>query len=111
MGLKLFSSCSDSNHGVGRSVQIVGNPNPINFKILKYEKVGKFIVVLIRYPECFNYEGLKILVFENVSTHTIKNLTSIDPHFCNSDTHPSPIARFVPNSKGWRYAISFCKSI
>ena len=119
--IKLFSSCSDDlcREQVGGKVsdysrteqemKIVGNPNPRNFQIVQCESIGHFVVALVRYPECLNFEGQKILVFEDISAETIKNLNSIDPHFCDSD-HPSPVARFVPTQKGWSYAIQFCKT-
>jgi hypothetical protein len=123
--IRLFSSCSDdscrehkgrrvSNYPrrkseIKQEMKIVGNPNPCNFQIVRCESVGHFVVALVRYPECLNFEGQKILVFEGISEEVVKNLDSIDPHFCDSD-HPSPVARFVPTHRGWDYAIQFCKS-
>jgi len=123
--IKMFSSCSDDSHQENmfekvidypcyeskekQKLNVVGNPNPSNFQIIRHKRIGHFVVALIKYPECLNFEGRKILVFENISMETIKNLNSIDPHFCNFDTHPSPIARFVPTHKGWKYAVQFCK--
>ena len=119
--IKLFSSCSDDScreeadrmsfdySRTEKEIEIVGNPNPCNFQIVQCESVGHFVAALVRYPECLNFEGQKILVFENVSVEMIKSLDSIDPHFCDSD-HPSPVARFVPTRKGWSYAIQFCKT-
>ncbi len=124
--MRLFSSCSDKSHGeqfpkgvkchrqhkhVIEKCKLVGNPNPSNFQILNHEEIGRFVVVLVKYPECLNYEGDKILVFENVSFGVIQKLKSIDPHFCDSGNHSSPIARFVPTLKGWHYAIQFCKNV
>lgn len=97
-------------NSVSRSVN-PGNPNPENFHIKQHEEVGRFAVLLVHYPDCRNYEGDKILVFEDVSLATLQSLTSLDPHFCNSKLHPSPIARFEPSVTGWVYAITFCKKI
>ena len=123
--IKLFSSCSDDScqeraggkvtdhprrkREIEQEIKIVGNPNSRNFQFVRCESVGHFVVALVKYPECLNFEGQKILVFEDISVETIKNLDSIDPHFCDSD-HPSPVARFVPTRKGWDYAIQFCKT-
>ena len=108
------SSCSESSHPRIQVIEVerirAGNPNPKNFKILRCRSEGKFTIALIEYLDCFNYEGKKILVFDNVSVKDIKELQEIDPHFCKSKRHKSPIARFVPTKKGWRYAISFCKN-
>jgi hypothetical protein len=57
-------------------------------------------MAMIRYPDCTNYEGRKIVLFENVTEEQIKKLKFIDPHFCNGD-HIAPIARYVPTSQGW----------
>ena len=124
--IKLFSSCSDYSHQEqafreitprychgnkgGQKTRVIGNPDPLNFQILQYEEIEHFVIVLVRYPECSNFEGRKILVFGNVSAETIKNLDSIDPHFCNSDAHLSPVARFVPTHTGWEYAVQFCET-
>lgn len=117
MGLRLFSSCSNEadrkqgrcEHDKKPKVLIVGNPNPANFKILQSEKVGRFVIIMVRYPECLNYEGKKILVFKDVRLKEIEGLGFLDPHFCNSGHHPSPIARFVPTSQGFKYAMLFCQ--
>ena len=113
MGIRLFSSCGESSLGnadsLGNKIRY-GNPNPSNFVVEKAESVGKFAVVKIYYPDCTNYEGRKILVYKNVGLNEIFKSTTLDPHFCNDKTHISPIARFEPTVRGWRYAISFCKS-
>ena len=86
-----------------------GNPDQRNFRILRFEVIERFTVVLAQYPNCTNFEGKKVLVFENVPRDTIHKLDTMDPHFCDSEVHPSPVARFVPTGKGWQYAIEFCK--
>ncbi len=86
------------------------NPNPKVFVIENTEQVGKYVVAKICYPNCKNYEGRKILVFENIKEEKIYSLKVIDPHFCDGD-HISPMARFEPTEKGWKHAITFCKSI
>jgi len=95
-------SCENSNPNP--------NPNPINFKIIKYLVVNQFIIVDINYPDATNYEGNKILVFSNVSPENLLNMKFIDPHFCEEQTHPSPVARFVPTPRGWDMAIQFCEA-
>lgn len=87
-------------------VQDPRNPDPQRFRIVRIEQVGKFVIVKIQYPNCTNYEGNKVLVFEGVSIRTLKTLTAIDPHFCDSPRHLSPVARFEPTERGWSYARS-----
>lgn len=87
-----------------------GNPNPYRFKIKKLLSVRRFTIASVHYPDCRNYEGNKVLVFENVPSDKIKNLNYLDPHFSESKAHPSPIARFAPTQQGWEYAVSFCNN-
>jgi len=113
--LTLFSSCSHPEHAqkigtptVREAERRLGNPNPRRFTINKILSVRRFVIVSVHYPDCQNYEGAKILVFENVSVKAIRNLRYLDPHFCESKSHLSPIARFAPTEEGWGNAALFC---
>ena len=121
MGIRLFSTCSlenDNPYGGGLfsgkyshvapfSSPRDPNPDPHNFKLQKIERVGRFVIALVEYPDCTTFEGRKILVFENVSTSKLKNAKVIDPHFCDSKKHISPVARFKPTNRGWEMACEF----
>ena len=37
------------------------NPDPCNYKIIRYGEVDKYLIVIIQYPDCTNYEGKKIV--------------------------------------------------
>ena len=76
-------------------------PNPKNFRIEKACSNGNYVMVMVHYPDCKNYEGRKILLFESVTLEQIVNLDFIDPHFCDG-SHISPVARFVPTDAGWK---------
>lgn len=82
------------------------NPNPKNFKFKKINEMTPYTIVWVNYPDCVNYEGDKIMVFENMTVEDIANAKVIDPHFCDGD-HISPIARFEPTAKGWEMARAF----
>lgn len=83
-----------------------GNPNPQRFEILRVAKQNNFLVVEVRYPDCTNYEGRKILLFkDNMTEEKLRRLSSLDPHFMNDPKLASPIARFEPTSNGWEMAI------
>lgn len=89
-----------------------GNPDPNNWKIVKAEEHGKFLILMMQYPDCTNYEGKKILVFENVSLINLVNQKLIDPHFFPANTqYKSPIARFEPTDRGWAMAVKFARSM
>ena len=104
--IKLFSICSCNRSTISSAPS--GNPNPKNFKILRSESVGVFTILLLEYPDCSNFEGKKICVYRYTKPEVFKNLKYLDPHFCDSGEHISPIARFVPTKTGWNAAISFC---
>lgn len=73
------------------------NPDALNFRIITEQRIGKYLVLLVHYPDCTNYEGKKLMVYEgfNSAQELIKhNLGKLDPHF--STGSGSPIARFKP---------------
>ena len=85
------------------------NPNPKKYKVLNYTYDGKYLIVLVNYPDCTNYEGNKILMFENVHVEDLFNQGSIDPHFSNNSKKISPIARFEPTLRGWEMALKLAR--
>lgn len=85
-----------------------GNPNKYRFTVNQTRRVGKAIVAMVHYPDCINFEGLKILVYENAEEfESLHRNKVMDPHFL--DGQASPIARFEPTDRGWKLAIKFAK--
>ena len=83
-------------------------PDPSNFEIIEaFELKGNIVVAVIRYRNCNNFEGIKICVYDNMTTDKLKEMARIDPHFSESNT--SPIARFKPNSVGRELAYVFAE--
>ena len=83
-------------------VILAANPDPLNYEIIDvYESETRF-ALKIRYPNCKNREGLKILVFNGKFIDLIKQRT-IDPHF-GDDAKMYPFARFEPTDGGWELA-------
>ncbi len=80
--------------------------NPTEFHIEAYAKVDEHLVAMIVYPSCTNYEGKKILVFENTSLRTLQACKIIDPHFVTDAPVGAcvPVARFEPTMRGWKLA-------
>ena len=101
------SSCSCTSTVVYK--ERPGNPNPTNFKIEKLGEVGDWVYTEVRYPDCTNFEGLKVLVFYKVPAEDIMRAKEIDPHFCDN-THIKPIARFEPTEFGKMLAWQMVKS-
>lgn len=107
MGIRLFgSNCGCGSGGCNETATVkVPNPNPKNFRINAIQEVGRYVVAEITYYDCTNFEGRKILVFEDVDIIQISQADEIDPHFCDGK-HISPIVRFRPDR--WDDAIRFC---
>jgi hypothetical protein len=82
-----------------------GDPNPKRFELIRRRQCGPNLVVELRYPDCNNYEGRKILVFRNTSWTDLAKQGEIDPHFSNIKKMRSPFARLEPTSHGWRLAV------
>lgn len=80
------------------SQTVAPNPDPLNFQILDLGQVGKHVVAEIKYPDCTNFEGVKICVFANTTCSEISGRRNIDPHFSENGT--GPIARFEPTKRG-----------
>lgn len=97
MGASIFSHWKNSNGNSYKENPI--NPNPALFKIIRSVCIGDYHITEIKYPNCTNYEGRKILV----TTDSLLDTDVIDPHF----TYNSPyglVARFVPTYEGWDMA-------
>ena len=104
---RFFNGNPDS---VGVTKKCLPNPNPSNFKIVKHEYVNGYLLLLINYPDCKNYEGDKILFFDRgVTIENLKKQGKIDPHFSKSKKYISPISRFQPTHEGWQDAVSLAK--
>lgn len=111
MGLRI--GCSSSSYDRVKYVDRVvtkivpkplPNPNPNNYEIIRSEQIGRYFVIEIKYLDCTNYEGKKIMVYEGHIEDLI-NQKSIDPHFAENKNYMSPIARFEPTSEGWNMAL------
>lgn len=109
---KMFSSSSyDNKPTVVYETKYLPNPNPNNFTIEDSLQIKNNVIVLINYHDATNYEGKKILVFQNYTINQLEKRKSIDPHFSESKQFKSPFARFEPTEQGWNAAIKLCKLI
>jgi hypothetical protein len=106
-----LSKSSADNVRTETKYESLPNPRPDNYEIIRSTKLGKFLVIEIKYLDCINYEGKKILVFENCSVAALKKQQLIDPHFSENKKFISPIARFEPTNKGWDMALKLIRSM
>ena len=108
----LFKISKDTYDQISKNENPISiNPNPTNWKIIKHLQIGDVLIVKIQYPDCINYEGNKILVYENTNIKSLKKQTKIDPHFSENKKYKSPLARFEPTDHGWNMAEKFAKSL
>lgn len=87
--------------------QIAKNPDPSNFVIIDVFEAEKFTVLNVKYPNCTNLEGNKILVVRGSAVDILKRRT-LDPHFSKDGF---VVARFEPTDKGWAWACDFAQTI
>lgn len=111
MGLGPFGHSSSSYDMPMATALPNPNPNPRNFELIFAQHVGNYLIVKIRYPDCRNYEGMKVMVYEGISTDDLIKQGSIDPHFSDNKNFHSPIARFVPSHGGMIMARAFVNAM
>ena len=92
------------------AVPINNKPNPYQFQILRKYVYKSYVLIMVRYPDCKNYEGKKILLFSNNtgSYGGILYKDFLDPHFF--EDYPL-IARFLPTQEGWELGLNFIKGL
>ena len=100
MGMRIFGSFSSYDGGLSPPLPNP-NPNPGNFRIIRSHYEAPFLIVEVQYPDCTNYEGRKILVYQDITLNQLKAQGTIDPHFSNNKQYYSPKARFEPTEWGW----------
>lgn len=105
----MFSSRSDSSFAnrVDNTPEAIPanlpNPNPNNYSIVRTHTIRGYLIIEVKYHDCENYEGRKIMVYK-CSLEDLKKQKLIDPHFCDNTQYHSPIARFEPTDNGWTNA-------
>ena len=105
-----------SSYRASAPIVIDNSPDPSQYNIKKFERVGPHIIVLAEYPNCkkCSFEGLKVMVFLNVSEADVIMWRKIDPHFRSEPPKlteaPSPSARFPATDQGWADAIAYATS-
>jgi len=82
-----------------------GNPDPRRWTLIAKEEFKNGYVLRVRYPDCTNFEGQKVLVYRGRFSPRLQ----LDPHFYDSDD--APVARFRPDADGWRAACALAASM
>lgn len=76
----------------------LGDPQPHRFTIKSCMNYGNITVARINYPDCQNFSGDKILVYQGDVVDKINKADVLDPHFL--ETELSPILRISPSKEG-----------
>ncbi len=117
MGLSPFGTSNSARDRPGSATvysdpvnRQLPNPNKYRWVILEHYILGKAAVVVIKYKDCTNYDGIKILVYDDSDKfEELRTGGAIDPHF--SEDEYSPVARFVPTDKGIEQARQLAKTL
>lgn len=104
MGCIRLGSCSSSSQATPFT-ETSPNPNPHRFRIEESEIVNGNTIMLVRYPDCTTFDGLKLLLLKG--KHLLFN--KLDPHFLDDINHPV-IARFIPDEDGYIMALAAAKN-
>ncbi len=81
-------------------------PKKIRPEVLAVAERGKCIVLKIKYHNCTNFEGVKILVLKMPLIEYFNLPEWVDPHFTEES---KLIARFHPNE--WDMALRFAETM
>ena len=82
------------------------NPSPDRWTLLDRAVFDNGYVLRVRYHDCINYEGVKVMVYRGVFKGVPNHL---DPHF--QPNNDSPIARFRPDADGWSMACTLANTL
>lgn len=104
MGMSLFGNCS-TNYVINTPAP-APNPNPERWELLDVMHFKHGYVLVIKYLDCTNFEGVKCMVYRG--SYGLRPV-SLDPHF--TDDPKSPIARFRPDEEGLKMAMEFADSL
>ncbi len=87
-------------------------PNPDNFEVKDVIEFGPYKVLVVHYPGCTNFKGVKCMVVECSMVDLVK-AKRIDPHF--DDAKPTSdiriVARFPPSPEGIQMAKDFAHTL
>lgn len=99
MGMRLFGRCSTN------PAAPAPNPDPSRWELLELHQFSKGYALKVRYLDCTNFEGVKVMVFEG---RYVPGKRPLDPHFAERG---GPYARFRPDAVGMRLAIALAKAL
>ena len=87
-------------------VKVVPPVNTRNWEKLLSREDNGYLLVWLVYDGCTNYEGEKILLFNDTTWKQLKRQKDIDPHFSEDTKLRYPVGRFVPTVDGWHMGVN-----
>jgi len=101
---------SSTEKVIEKIVRINSTPDASKFVIMKEYLINNYPIILIKYDDVNNFEGLKILMYSKYfDLNLLKSKNKIDPHFSTDGL--SPIARFEPTEYGLKLAFVLAKNL
>jgi len=73
------------------------NQDPKRWQIIGYREFEHAYVLIVRYFDAINFEGIKVMVYQG-QMPDLEKIDRLDPHFETSGL--TPIARFRPTKEG-----------
>lgn len=107
MGVNLFAKCS-TNYAPPDTRTAPPNPDPKRWELLDYYLLPRAYVLVVRYLDCTNFEGVKVMVYRGEFPGT-RRLQRLDPHFTPDEG--SPVARFRPDEAGIAMAVDLASRL
>lgn len=105
MGIGIFGRSCSTNYQPYYVPTPAPDPDPTRWGIIKKVEFDNAYVLKVRYYDCTNFEGIKVMVFKGKYVPR----KHMDPHFCESKN--SPIARFIPTQEGWDMALALASNL
>lgn len=110
-------ACSSNQHRYESVSATSDTPDASKYEIEDAVPVGTHLVLKVKYPNCraCSYEGVKVLVYLDVSPVAALQWRKIDPHFADPKTPrparnaPPPAARFPASAEGWADALDYAR--
>jgi hypothetical protein len=105
MGLPIFKNCATNYTTCPAPAP---NPDPKRWELRQVFVYPHAYVLVVRYLDCTNFEGLKVMVYQGSVAPDIQ-CVALDPHFTEEAT--SLIARFQPTEAGIQLACWFAERL
>lgn len=87
-----------------------GNPDPANYRVQRRFEHGGNLLIEAIYLDCINYEGRKLMIYQDCTIDDLMKQGSLDPHFSSDADTKSPFMRLEPTEEGWRFGMMILKA-